>query len=283
MQPIDLPFAFDIESRDGLPFSDAYILNGYMQIVNGKKKISKRPGLSLVHQFAAGVGQGAFTISGQSYVVIGDVIYLASSPWTSYAIPTVTTSGLLYDFVANPPYVTTPYVVLKSTAGMWTFNGAVATKVTNANYPATTVRGVAYLDGTYYVLTPAGSLMGSALGDPTTWTALSAVPISNSTGLVVALARYEGYVVALGQYSTTFYWDAANPVPGIPVSYAPNMTQTIGCANAASIASIGDLTFFVSQTLDGRSVSVISQGQIQNISTPSLDSISDKLFPIFFI
>ena len=37
------------------------------------------------------------------------------------------------------------------------------TKITDAQYPTTTVRGIAYLDGTYYVMNPNGQIFGSDL------------------------------------------------------------------------------------------------------------------------
>jgi hypothetical protein len=270
-----LSLAVEIESRNGLPMSDSYILNGYVQTVNGEKKVAKRPGLSLVHQFSAGTGQGAFTMSGNSYAIIADKIVLLAAPWTSWTIPAVTVAGLQYQFVANPPYITTPYVVLKSTAGMWQFDGTTVSKVTDPDYPAITVPGVAYLDGTYYVKTPAGRIYGSDLANPLSWTALNFLTVSDMTGISVAIGHYLTYLVSFSQYSTTFYWDAANPPPGSPLSYAQNLTQAIGCAAAGSIAKLGDAIFFLSQTLTGRSVSMITGAQITPVSTPSIDSILD--------
>ena len=81
---MDVSLISPIVSRNGLPLSDSYILNGYVQ---SNKKVSKRPGLSLSYQFSAGNGQGMFSMSGVDYAIIGDVIYNIASPYTSYAIP----------------------------------------------------------------------------------------------------------------------------------------------------------------------------------------------------
>ena len=176
-----LPLSVPIESRNGLPFSDSYILNGYVQAINGVTRVAKRPGVSVFRAFTAGIGQGMFEMSGKKYAIIGDLISLLQSPFTQTAIPTVTVVGQTYDTVANPPYLVTPFMVLKSLTGMWTFDGTTVTKVTNVNYPAATTRGLVYLDGAYYVKSVTGVIFGSALNDPTTWTALNSLPVSDLT------------------------------------------------------------------------------------------------------
>ncbi len=270
-----LPLAVNIESRNGLPFSDSYIMNGYVQSDGGKPKVSKRPGESAFHQFTAGTGQGMFEIAGTPYAIIGDTICLCQSPWTTYAIPTITTAGLFYDVEAQPPYISTPYAVLKTTAGMWTFDGTTVTKVTSANYPSVTVPGLAYCDGAYYVKTPTGQIFGSAINDATTWTALNFLTSSDLPGKSVALGKHLNYVLSFAEASITFYYDANLPPPGSPLGYAQNLTQGIGCASAGSIVRVGDAVLFMSQTKHGRSVSIMDGQSLVpvKVSTPGIDSI----------
>ena len=270
-----LPLSVPIESRNGLPFSDSYILNGYVQEINGVTRVAKRPGVSVFRAFTAGIGQGMFEMSGKKYAIIGDLISLLQSPFTQTAIPTVTVAGQTYDTVANPPYLVTPYMVLKSLTGMWTFDGTTVTKVTNVNYPAATTRGLAYLDGAYYVKNTAGVIFGSALNDPTVWTALNALPVSDTTGASVALSRDGSYVVSFGENSVTYYWNAATAAPASPLLFAPNLTKSIGCASADSIVRFADSIFFMTRNVSERSVAVLSGGQYEVISTEAVNSILD--------
>lgn len=272
-----LPLAVSIESRNGLPFSDSYIMNGYVQSDSGVAKVAKRPGLSSYHQFTAGAGQGMFEIAGTPYAIIGDTICLCVTPYTTYAIPSVTVADLRYDVVAQPPYITTPYAVLKTTAGMWVFDGAAATKVTDADYPATTLPGIAFLDSAYYVKTPTGQIYGSDLGNATSWTALNFITASDKEGLGVAIDKHLNYVLSLGDSSLTFYYDANNPVPGSPLGYAQNLTQAVGCATAGSISHIGDSLIFMAQTGDGRSVHILEGQSLVPvpISSASMNGILD--------
>lgn len=270
-----LSLAVPIESRNGLPFSDSYILNGYVQSEARGKVVSKRPGLSLFHQFSAGTGQGMFEIGSNSYAIIADTIYLCQAPFTSFVIPSITTAGLQYDVISQPPYISTPYAVIKTTAGMWVFDGTTVTKVVDVNYPATTVRGVCFLDGAYYVKTPAGIIQGSSIGTALTWPALNYLTASDVAGASVAIAKHLAYIVSFGVFSLTFYYDAVNPPPGSPLGAAPNLTQEIGCATAASIAALGDNLIFMSQVKKNRSISMmIGQSLVPTVvSSPDIDSI----------
>ena len=270
-----LPLAVNIESRNGLPFSDSYILNGYVQADSGVAKVTKRPGLEGYHTFSAGVGQGMFEVNGLTYAIIGDVIYLCSSPWTSYAIPTVTTANLPYDIVAQPPYISTPYAVIKSTKGLWTFDGATVTKVTDSDYPATTLPGIVLLNSSYYVKTPTGQIQGSDIGDVTSWQALNYLTASDPAGVGIGLAQHLNYAVSFSDESMTFYYDATKPAPGSPLGYAQNLTQQVGCAVAGSLAAVGDALIFMSKTKDGLSVSILDGQALAplRISSPSIDSI----------
>lgn len=270
-----LSLAANIESRNGLPFSDSYILNGYVQADSGVAKVAKRPGLGAFHDFTAGTGQGMFEINGLTYSIIGDTIYLCKSPWTSFAIPTVTTANLPYDIVAQPPYIATPYAVIKSTHGLWTFDGATVTKVTDVDYPAVTLPGIVLLNSAYYVKTPTGQIHGSAIGDVTSWNALNYLTASDPAGVGIALAQHVNYAVSFSDASMTFYYDATNPAPGSPLGYAQNLTQQVGCVSAGSIAAVGDSLVFMSKTENGRSISILDGQALAplKISSPSIDSI----------
>ena len=63
--------------------------------------------------------------------------------------------------------------MLKGTGAAFTLTGTAATAISDPQYPASTTRGVAYLDGTFYVLAPNGTIYNSlaAGDDPTDWPA----------------------------------------------------------------------------------------------------------------
>ena len=270
---MDVSLISPIVSRNGLPLSDSYILNGYIQ---SNKTVAKRPGMLIVHAYGAGTGQGMFSMNGNDYAIITDAIVLIQSPYTSYAIPTVTTAGLMYDFVSNPPYLATALIVLKSTAGMWTFDGTTVTNVTNANYPVTTVRGVGFLDGTYYVQTPAGQIFGSVIADPTTWTALNVLTVNSLQGQSVAIASNNVQIASFGTQWLTQYYDNSNPPPGTPLAQNFSGSHAVGCASAASIVGVSEFLVFMAQTDNGRSIQMLRNAELSNLSDDNINRILDN-------
>ena len=114
----------------------------------------------------------------------------------------VTIAGLPFDFIQTDQAAGTVGFVFKSTRDAFYYNGTTVTKITDADYPATTVRGIAYLDGTYYVMTPDAKIYGSDLNSPTSWTALNFLVAQMEPDGGVYLGRILNYIVAFGTYTT---------------------------------------------------------------------------------
>lgn len=154
-----------------------------------------------------------------------------------------------------------------------TTNGSV-NRVTNANYPVTTLPGVVFLDAAFYVMTPTGRIFGSALEDPTTWTALNVVTAEGGSGIPMALQRHQSYILAFTDANLQVFYDAANPAPGSPLSPASNMFFEVGCASGTSIVSIKDTTIFMSKTKQrGRAISLLSGMSMGEISDDVVNRI----------
>ena len=143
----------------------------------------------------------------------------------------------------------------------------------STNYPATTVRGVVYLDGTYYVMTPAGSIYGSGLEDPTSWSSLNVIQSRMEPDGGICLARQLNMIVAFSQYSTEFFYDAGNPT-GSPLSPFPSAFIEIGCASANSVAQIENTIFFMGVSkAKGRSIYRLDGTTQTMVSTPAIDRL----------
>jgi hypothetical protein len=157
------------------------------------------------------------------------------------------------------------------------FNGTSMVKITSPNYPAETVRGVVYLNGTYYVMTPSASIYGSNLNDPSGWSALNKIDALSEPDGAVCLARQNNLLVAFGQYSTEFFYDAANPT-GSPLLPYTNAFLTVGCACANSVTNADDKIIFMSQTKQkGRAIQIMQGTNITKISTPHVERLLDSV------
>jgi hypothetical protein len=150
-------------------------------------------------------------------------------------------------------------------------------KVTDADYPPETVRGIVYLDGAYYVMTPGGTIYGSEIGDPYTWTSLNAIQTIAEPDTAVALFRQLNLIVAFCDYSTEFFYNAANPPPGSPLLAYTSAALQLGCASANSVAQAENTLFFMGKAKQkGRSIYKLEGTKAQPISNPFIDKLLDK-------
>jgi hypothetical protein len=164
---------------------------------------------------------------------------------------------------------------IKSTKDAWVYDGTAITKVTDSDYPATTVYGVAYLDGTIYVMDAKGVIYGSDLLTPLAWSALNFISANAEADAGVAIARQLDNIIAFKDSSIEFFYDAANPT-GSPLAKMPNALLEVGCASAFSIAYSDNTIFFMSQHKQkGRSIMKFEGTTPSVVSTPFIDRVLD--------
>jgi hypothetical protein len=277
MSDLRLPLAQRITTRDGTMTFDGFMANMYREESEGKIEAVKRPGTAIyLTQASPAAAQGMFSLGAISYSISSDRIYKIDFG-VSFAIPAVTTFGLPYDIVSDVTFGLLQVAVIKTTKGLWYFDGTTVTKVTDADYPTTTVRGLVLVDGTFYVMTTDGIIQGSGLEDPTVWTALNFIGTDQSLGLGVRLFRHLNYCFAFNDLGLQAFYDNANPPPGSPLSPAGNATYLIGCASGASVVSLDDLAIFMSKSKQrGRSISALQGLSLVQISTPFIDKILNR-------
>ena len=138
-----------------------------------------------------------------------------------------------------------------------------------------TVPGIGYLNGYFAVMDTSGTIWNSASDDPTSWNALAFLTAQNDSSRGAGIAVSRGYLVAFKEWSTEFFYDAAN-ASGSPFSPVDSAPLQIGCATGWSIASIDDFTFWMSQTkAKGRGVHMLVGIEQKKVSTPDVDRILD--------
>jgi len=201
-------------------------------------------------------------------------------------------SNTIYPIIGGSPYYFSPLggsssyiVVFKTNVAMYTLNtkSKIITKVTSPNYPATTIPGLVYLDGTFYVATADSKIWGSAIEDPTTWSALNYTSAEIEPDGLVAISKSLNYLVAFGQWTTEFFYDAGNAT-GSPLSSVPNAFFTVGCASGTSVVRMENEVVWMSQTIQrGRQIMALSGFAPSVISTPEVDRIlnADDLATVY--
>lgn len=224
-----------------------------------------------VHNNTMYIGPGL-----KSTGAVSSLHFAALGGATSSSLTTPTQNCLPVQVALIPANGSTPAkAFIKSTKDAWVWDGTTITKVTDVDYPATTVFGVAYLDGTVYVMDAKGVIYGSDLLDPLSWNALNFITANAEADTGVAIARQLDNIIAFKETSIEFFYDAANPT-GSPLARQPNALLEVGCASASSIAYSDNTLFFMSQHKQrGRSVMKFTGTTPAQVSTPWIDRILD--------
>ena len=152
-------------------------------------------------------------------------------------------------------------------------SGASITALLNGFPTGQIATGAWYLD-TYTVIAGTdGRIYTSNINDPTTWNALNYVTAESDPDNLVGIAKHLNYILAFGQWSTDFYYDAGN-FPGSPLSAAQSYKSEIGCANGDSIASFQNVVMWVGTSKElGTSVYATIGAAPERISTAYIDRI----------
>lgn len=275
-----ISLAAPLMSRDGFLGKDPGMTNCYLEErLDGGHTVVRRPALGpAIGGIPAGTVQGTFVQGTAAWAVINDVAYTVPPGGSNAAVglPGVNNPGLRIEAATVTNADSTVPTFVKSVERGWLFSNGAFSQIASA-YPPTTVPGTVYLDGTYYVMTPAGSINGSALNDCTSWNGLNFVSTDRGLGAAVALHRHLNYVVAFCEKGTQFFYDAANPGPGSPLGVVPNVTSSYGCAHPYSIQSMDDTLIFLARDAKrGRSFCMMRGLSVQKISTPDIDRILER-------
>lgn len=176
------------------------------------------------------------------------------------------------------------------TAFTWTGTGTstgitgIGTSTSTAvSYPGTTVPGAQYLDGSFYVMEPDGTINNStpAADDPTTWPTDGFISAQFEPDQGVFLGKALNYIVAFGQWTTELFWDAANAT-GSPLSPVQNGVLLIGCASAYSVAQSESTLIWMAQrkaqnstNQQGRFIAMLTGTSYEELSTPDICRVLD--------
>lgn len=176
--------------------------------------------------------------------------------------------------ITNPGsgYITAPTITIAAPG-----SGTTATATCELNsFPASDlVPGTAYLDGYIFVMTSDGKIWNSEPEDPTKWYSLNYVTAEAESDKGVAITKHYNYVIAFGQWSTEFFYDAANPV-GSPLLPNSTMRLEIGCANGDSVVQLQETVVWVGVGKNtGRAVFMLDGTRPVQMSDTSVERILD--------
>lgn len=165
-----------------------------------------------------------------------------------------------------------------TTAGYYfTASGSTFTQVTDPDYPATTVPGVAYLDGYIFVMTPNAEIINSGLEAPGSWDALDFITCEVEPSAGKAIGKYQNYIVGFTDRTVEFFYDAGNAT-GSPLARMAQNTAFVGCASGDSLGYADGSIYWIGKNKSrGRGVYRLNGLAPQLVSTPAIDRILNTL------
>ena len=237
-----------------------------------------------------GTGNISLTVDGSTYVVTA-----ITGAWVRYST-TLSASGTVtagIKIATSGDEVYAAWAQLEDTdaasPGYTTYatntaNRYTVTQITDADYPSNTTRGCAFLDGRFFVMALNGDIYQSALENAASWAALEFIGTQIEPDQGVYLAKHNNYLAAFKQYSTEFFYDAAESSGSI-LAPVQNAAFKIGCASDASVKEMAGTVVWMGQTKDGfgRGIFRLSGNSPEKLSTPQIDKIinADSLATVY--
>jgi hypothetical protein len=185
--------------------------------------------------------------------------------------------GIVTDIVitnAGTGYLNAPTITIAAPGGSGI--QAAATCTLNGFPTGNIVPGTAYFDTYVFVMTEDGKIWNSEPNDPTKWDALNYITAEAEPDKGVALAKHFNYLLAFGQWSTEFFYDAAQPI-GSPLLPNPTFRIEFGCANGNSVVEMQQTVVWVAVGRNtGRTVLMLDGTRPVQISDVSVERILNQ-------
>lgn len=276
-QSVQLPSRWPLmavpSNRYDATTEDSKLVNGIIEKVSQEDIwIYKRPGLVLSSTIAGSpVGRGNYNWRGNIYAVFGTTLYK-----DGVSVGTVNATNGSYRFASV--LGATPKLVLGDGVKAYTYETAGGlVQITDADFPTAFVKGFAYLDGTLYVMDANANIKGSDINDPTAWDALNTIQAQIEPDRGVALAKQLVYVLALKEWTTEVFYDAANPT-GSPLSPVQGSKINFGCMSADTIQEIDGILFWAATNrTSGVQVVMVDKLTPRIISTKPIERLLDEI------
>lgn len=242
--------------------------------------------MSLYLKRKTGTGNISITVDGSTYSVETTTGSWARFDTTLSASGTVT-AGIKISTSGDEVYAAWAQLEDGGTATTYSTNTAnryTVAQITDADYPSNTTRGCAFLDGRFFVMTPSAEIYQSALDNAASWSALEFIGSQNDSAGGVYLAKLQNYLVAFKDWSTEFFYDAANATGSI-LAPVQNASFQIGCDSEDSVQEMSGTVVWMGSTREGfgRAIFKMNGTSPERISTQQVDKIlnADALTTVY--
>lgn len=275
----------EISLRDsGASGKDEDYLNVFIEIVkqskaeDTRKFIQKRSGSSLeISSVAASSIRGMFFWADQQKLLycVGRNVYVynvntaVSTTLTNVFATSTGNVGFcefLYDSGVSK-IVATDGVATSGIVTIDTANTVVTG--TDVDLPAHIPNPI-FIDGyVFLVETATGKIFNSANNDPLSWSTTAYIVPEQEADLTVNIAKLNNYLVAFGNDTIEYYWDAANAAPDSPMQRNDAPIKYNGYIGG--LAQYGNSLYYIGKDAGGQpDIYKLSDFKIEAIGTPSI-------------
>lgn len=232
----------------------------------GTKELNALVGTGTVPASPTGEGRGIFLWNKNYYSVFGSKLYRNATE-----IQTLATSTGKCGFVVATG--ATEYLFFCDGTNAYYINTA-GTITASVGEPSPHVPTPVFVDG-YIFLAKEGTadIYNCDLEAPGTWNPTNFITAEMFPDHIVALARQNNQVVALGESSIQFFYDAGNAT-GTPLAVTPNTAIQFGCDGYGTVTQAEQLLTWVSRSeTGGRAVWVLDGFEAKKISNEAVERI----------
>jgi len=227
----------------------------------------RAPGLALRQTLPDSPGRGAFALNGRAFAVAGSSFYELLSPTTYIQRGTIAAGTSAVKFDANGVQVG---FVADGRGYMFTLATNAFAQVTDVNFPNPAV-GLTSID-TYFLTLAGGTnqFFYSALLDGLTWSGID-FSATDAPDHGVTLTQNNNYLWVFGQQRIIVFQDTG--ATSKPFQRVPGVQIEMGCAAAASVASVDNTLFWLGSSSLGAGAVYRADGFLPTrISTHALES-----------
>lgn len=247
-----VPFVGNPDQRTGASTSQDQLFINFFAVdkksIDGPKfMLEQRAGLVYKLGNVAGQGRGIYFWNGSTFYVVGNTLYRNGTAMQTLSTSTGTVGFQEFANDANQSFL----IVLDGVSGWIIKQDFTINKITDANFPSPHVVHAGYIDG-YLVVAKLGTgdLYNSNRIDASVWTAGDFISAETFPDTVVAVCRQNNYIVAIGQQTTEFFYDAGT-FPGTPLARNSAALHQFGTPAPDTLAQMEEQVVFVGQTLTG--------------------------------
>jgi len=280
-KPVDIPLTVDLHITEFAGGSVTRKESGCINVVfdqfnDGKWYATQRPGINQLEDASETVsddrGRGCYywDAVGAKYIVNNDTVYKAD--YTGDLAATIS-AGTEKVFM----YEVGDYLVIidqENDEGWYIASGADTTllEILDADFPSPLARGGAVLNGKLYLMNTAGEILESDIEDPTAWNPLNFKTAEVEPDGGVMLAKHHEHIVAIGNRTLEFFYDAGNPT-GSTLNVRTDISYDVGAIKADTVAYINNRLYFVGQDKTGPvAVYMLDNFNLSKVSSETVDS-----------